>query len=245
MKSLKLILATIVATTIFTAANAQEKMYVMKDKAIVFQSEISNIDSIIFHDPVTTDKETGVLINGVVWATRNIDAPYTFVENPQDTGMYYQWNRNVGWTVSIGGRGNSFTPSDGISELTPPSDYSGETQWVNDPSPAGWKIPTKAQFESLTDTEFVSRVWTVLNSVNGMLFTDLQNGNSIFLPAAGEIDMELGYPTFWHNDMGFYRSSTHDGNYSTYKLSIGSGNSAHVEQYLLATGELLRCVLDE
>jgi len=41
-------------------------------------------------------QETGVVINGVKWATRNVDKPGTFVANPEDFGMLYQWNRRVG-----------------------------------------------------------------------------------------------------------------------------------------------------
>ena len=36
-------------------------------------------------------EETGVVINGVRWATRNVGAPGTFVENPEDYGGYYTW----------------------------------------------------------------------------------------------------------------------------------------------------------
>ena len=38
----------------------------------------------------------GVVINGVRWATRNVDKPGTFAANPEDAGMLYQWNRKVG-----------------------------------------------------------------------------------------------------------------------------------------------------
>jgi len=41
-------------------------------------------------------QETGVVINGVTWATRNVDAPGTFVANTKDAGMFYQWNSKVG-----------------------------------------------------------------------------------------------------------------------------------------------------
>ena len=39
----------------------------------------------------------GVLINGIRWATRNVDAPGTFTQNPEDAGMLFQWNRRKGW----------------------------------------------------------------------------------------------------------------------------------------------------
>ena len=42
----------------------------------------------------------GVLINGVVWATRNVGAPGTFVDKPEDAGMLYQWNRKTAWSAT-------------------------------------------------------------------------------------------------------------------------------------------------
>ena len=36
-------------------------------------------------------EEKGVIINGIRWATRNVGAPGTFVENPEDYGEYYTW----------------------------------------------------------------------------------------------------------------------------------------------------------
>lgn len=41
-----------------------------------------------------------VEINGVCWATRNVDAPGTFTQNPEDAGMLYQWNRKTAWNVT-------------------------------------------------------------------------------------------------------------------------------------------------
>ena len=46
----------------------------------------------------TKTTDTGVVINGVKWATRNVDIPGTFAANPEDAGMFYQWNRKIGWT---------------------------------------------------------------------------------------------------------------------------------------------------
>jgi len=40
----------------------------------------------------------GVTINGVTWATRNVNAPGTFAEKGSDAGMLYQWNRRIGWS---------------------------------------------------------------------------------------------------------------------------------------------------
>ena len=48
-------------------------------------------------DPTITDK--GVVINGVMWATRNVDAPGTFAPYPESSGMLFQWNRKKGWNA--------------------------------------------------------------------------------------------------------------------------------------------------
>jgi len=108
-----------------------------------------------------------VTINGVTWATRNVDAPGTFAENIESYGMLYQWNRKVTNWVNTLPKGTVWEKS-------------------NDPSPAGWRVPTKAEFEKLLDTNKVNKKSTTVNGIRGLQFTDKKNGNSIFLPAAGE-----------------------------------------------------------
>jgi uncharacterized protein (TIGR02145 family) len=114
----------------------------------------------------------GVRINGVIWATRNVDAPGTFAATPESAGKLYQWNRKVGWAATGTVTGwNSTNPTG--------------TEWTaaNDPSPAGWSVPTEAQIETL----LASRdVWTTQSGVKGFLFTDRTTGQTIFLPAASE-----------------------------------------------------------
>jgi len=39
--------------------------------------------------------DEGVVINGVKWATCNVDNPGTFVNRPETTGKIYQWNRKT------------------------------------------------------------------------------------------------------------------------------------------------------
>ena len=45
-------------------------------------------------------QDEGVVINGVKWATRNVDKPGTFAANPENAGMLFQWNRRVGWSAN-------------------------------------------------------------------------------------------------------------------------------------------------
>ena len=113
--------------------------------------------------------EQGVLINGVRWATHNVDAPGTFTTNPEDAGMFFQWNRRKGWNAT--------------DEEVPNWDYSIDTgtKWYahNDPCPPGWRVPTQEELYSLqTDSEKA-----VKNGVVGYFFGVAPN--RIFLPAVG------------------------------------------------------------
>ena len=116
----------------------------------------------------------GVVINGVQWATRNVDTPGKFTANPEDAGRFYQWNSRVSWDVT-GAATNWKRNSQTI------------TSWkkASDPSPAGWRVPTYAEIYKLLDTSKVKTEWTTQNGVKGRKFTDKATGKSIFLPAVG------------------------------------------------------------
>jgi len=122
----------------------------------------------------SVDNPQGVVINGVRWATRNVDAPGTFTSSPCDRGMVYQWNRRTGWPVT------------GIVTGWDSSDPTGDT-WAraNDPSPAGWRIPTLAEIQKLLDTNNVTCELFQKNGLNGYNFIDKATGNILFLPLTG------------------------------------------------------------
>ena len=137
-------------------------------------------------DPALT-YDAGVVINGVKWATRNIAAPGTFAAKLEDYGMFYKWNSNVAWNNSDPiMSSNGDTTWDGS---TPPGDFWEKS---NDPSPAGWRVPTYEEQQKLVDKDKVTSEWTNINGVNGRKFTDKISGNSIFLPAAGTRYSNIG-----------------------------------------------------
>lgn len=137
--------------------------------------------------------DTGVVINGITWATRNVDAPGTFAKTPESSGRFYQWNNKTTWNITD------------KKELTP---IPKETEWekAKDPSPKGWRVPTREELINLFDTAKVTNEWITQNGVNGREFTDKATGNSIFFPAAGSLKRSNGkfYDT---GKYGYYWSS--------------------------------------
>ncbi|MDR0872117.1 MAG: hypothetical protein LBN27_01450 [Prevotellaceae bacterium] len=124
-------------------------------------------------DPTATT-DTVIVINGVKWATRNVDEPGTFAATPESAGKFYQWNKKVAWSATGSVSGWSDTAAAG-------------TTWekANDPSPVGWRVPTTEEQRTLLDAAKVTSEWTTQNGVSGRKFTDKTTNNSLFLPASG------------------------------------------------------------
>ena len=117
-------------------------------------------------------QEKGVEINGVIWATCNVDAPGKFAAKPESPGKFYQWNRKVAWGAT--GDVTNWNTSEPAG-----------TEWdaANDPSPAGWRIPTLKEIQSLVEEDKVKQKWD--DTKKGITFTDKESGASIFIPAVG------------------------------------------------------------
>jgi len=177
------------------------------------------------------DNPDGVVINGVRWATRNVGAPGTFVSSPCDYGEYYQFNK---------GTTNFLLWDDYWNSV-----YSKSDSWLpaNDPSPAGWRVPTLAEIQSLFNTTYVSNEWINLNGVNGRKFTDKASGNSIFLPAAGYRYGNDG-TLYSAGSYGYYWSSTVGGSYYAYGLNFGSYYAYWSNWYDRSDGRSVRAVAE-
>ena len=148
--------------TVLIATQAGENLFITHSLFSGNECGFSNIN------------EQGVEINGVVWATRNVDMPNTFAATPEDYGMLYQWNRNIGWSST-----DPMINSNGGNVWD--NTVSGTTwEAANDPCSTGWRVPTISEIQSLVGA---GSVWTALNGVFGRLFGS--GNNTIFLPAAG------------------------------------------------------------
>ena len=157
--------------------------------------------------------EEGILINGIKWATRNVDMPGTFAANPEDAGMFYQWNRKIGWSST-----DPMINSEGGTtwDISYPE---GDTwERVNDPCPSGWRVPTVAELESLVNA---GSEWTTLNGVNGRIIGSGEP--TLFLPAAGNRSRLTG--ALGNVGMrGIYWSSATRSTTGASFLSLDSGN---------------------
>lgn len=129
------------------------------------------------------------LPSGTRWATCNVGA-----DNSEDYGDYFAWGETVpkeNYSLSTylySNGSNSLTKYCNISSFG----YMGFTdtlitlEAIDDVATAnwgfGWRMPTHEEMLELKNNCTVT--WTTQNGVKGRLFTG-QNGNSIFLPAAG------------------------------------------------------------
>ena len=180
--------------------------------------------------PQPIQTENGVIINGIKWATRNVDKPGTFAANPESTGMFYQWNRKTGWS----GTDPMINSNGGTTWDT--SQPTGTT-WteVNDPSPTGWRLPTSNEINSLISS---GAVWTQVNGVYGYRFGN--GSNTIFMPAAGFRDNAYSGKLAGVNDTDWYWSSAKSGDWAQC-LYAPSNNHYMTGQYA-ANGFCVRSV---
>ena len=82
-----------------------------------------------------------------------------------------------------------------------------------------WRIPTEAEFQELLNN--TTNEWTQLNGVNGRKFT-ASNGNSIFIPAAGNC---LSGSVYYVGNYGYVWSSSLSTFYPSYAWNLGFGSS--------------------
>ena len=186
----------------------------------------------------------GVTINGVTWSEFNVDEPGKFTAKVTDYGMFYQWGRKTAW-LSTGS--NPVSSPSGTSWTAVP-DGTDSDVWApaNDPCPAGWRIPNKAEQATLFEVDKVTvGVFEPMNGVNGLKFTDNTTNKSIFFPAAGRRNYNTGKLSE-AGDYAYYWSGS-----TSSKLVAGSlyfssdnGSTSQIDSNR-SSGFPVRCVRDE
>lgn len=179
-----------------------------------------NINGIGFGTTIsfTTKPKDFVTINGVNWAKNNLSSPSYFVSNNYDYGMYYQWNRSVGWSYE--GKGiiwNTFpetsTRDDGPSSSVPSNqswywsvDYT-INKWQNNrnPCPYGWRIPTINEFSQMINSA-KTRGWYYLINDKSKIFLKIifNNNEELWLPGGGYRDIYHGEGEYKNDSRAYY-----------------------------------------
>lgn len=152
------------------------------------------------------------LPSGLLWATRNVGA-----SSPEDYGDYFAWGETTpksvyDWSTYryCNGHSDQLTKycnnssygyngfTDGLTTLQPGDDAATANY--------GGRTPTKAEWQELIDN--TTSQWTTINGVNGRCLTG-SNGNSLFLPAAGDrwassLYGASGHSFYWSSSLGTY-----------------------------------------
>ena len=186
----------------------------------------------------TAITDEGVVIDGIKWATRNVDAPGTFSSAPEKGGMFYQWNRQEGWSITdprVNSNGETYWYSNRTDS---------EDEWTDkDPCPAGWRVPTEAELRSLNDA---GSTWTTRSGVSGRLFGT--SPNQIFLPAVGYRSSNGALNasvngSYWSSTRYHLYSSTNS-SWMYWELFFYSSHSGMTTGHP-ASGSCVRCVTDD
>ncbi len=128
------------------------------------------------------------LPSGTKWACCNVGA-----SNPEDYGNYYTWgdtetgNYGVDYKYSWENTYGSWTHSNPVNVFIG-YEISGTSYDVAKVKMGGsWCLPTSADGEELIEN--CSSGGETINGHNGLLLVSIKNGNRIFLPAGGYIDV--------------------------------------------------------
>ena len=192
------------------------------------------------------------LPSGVLWAKCDLGA-----NAPEEYGNYYAWgeispkevyNWNTYRYGTADGGGNLLTlikynthsdygTPDSLTILRATDDAATMAFGIG----SGARTPTKEEWQELIDYSTVE--WTTMNGVNGLKFTSITNGNTLFFPAAG-----MRYGSELHGvdgcGFGFYWSSSLDTNSPSdaWAFCFDANNPVHVGKSNRRYGFTVRAV---
>ncbi len=195
-------------------------------------------DNIRAYPPVPEAVDLGL---SVKWASCNLGAA-----SPEQYGEYFAWGEVAGkddiaayvqsnYKYYENGAYTKYTV-DGKMVLDPEDDAA--TVCLGD----HWRMPSREEYVELFNTSKTSSEWKTVNGVVGWEITSKTNGNSIFIPAGGQIhdshfDAQGQLAFAWTRDLYLY--------YSGYAYAIciydtSAGTYIAPKTYINETGNLWR-----
>ena len=180
---------------------------------------------------------TGGQGGGVTWATCNVDDFQTFAAKPDMYTKFYQWNRSTAWSAT--------------DQTVSGWDSTRDTStWTVNPCPAGWRLPTKSEFEALHNAgSSWAEANTRGNAVAGRFYganhataTMSNLAGCVFFPANGFRNNNTGGLSMSHGSYGSYWSSTQESRTGGFSLNFDSNNSRPSNYDYKNYGLSLRCV---
>ena len=185
------------------------------------------------------------LPSGTLWATCNVGA-----SKPEEYGNYYAWGETApkstyNWSTYKWCKGSSNTMTKYCTysdygtvdnkTVLDPEDDAAYVNWGGD-----WCMPTEDEIRELNNTTYCTWSWTTQNGVYGYKVTSKSNGNSIFLPAAGD---RGGSSLYYAGAGGYYWSSSLSSDYGDSAYCMGFYSGGHYWGGGRANGRTVRPVL--
>ena len=170
------------------------------------------------------------LPSGVKWATFNVGAT-----KPEECGDYFAWGETepkelYDWSTYkwCDGSYNTLTKYNTDSEygvvdnkkILESSDDAAYVNWGSN-----WRMPSVDEWNELLS--HCSLKWEERNGVSGVALVSVQNGNSLFLPAAGVYHYDNGLVNL--NVEGWYRTNSLDESRGT--ISLGFSYTGSLNWY--------------
>ena len=170
------------------------------------------------------------LPSGVKWATFNVGAT-----KPEEYGDYFAWGETepkelYDWSTYkwCDGSYNTLTKYNTDSEygvvdnkkILESSDDAAYVNWGGN-----WRMPSVDEWNELLS--HCSLKWEERNGVSGVTLVSVQNGNSLFLPAAGVYHYDNGLVNL--NVEGWYRTNSLDESRGT--ISLGFSYTGSINWY--------------
>jgi len=193
------------------------------------------------------------LPSGTLWATMNVGA-----STPEGYGDHYAWGETTtketyGWSTYRYCNGsnrltkycsNSSWGDNGFTDNLTTLEASDDAATANWGS--GWRMPTETEMYELKNNCTVTG--STQNGVNGLLFTG-PNGNSIFLPAAGNRHYEVAfaagagsYGYYWSSSLNWSSSPNANLPYCAWILNILSNGGYYMSAPARDEGNSVRPV---